>query len=93
MNKWMIGKNSMKLYYLKKKIYSHLNMEDLTDADYAHIKGNCKDFKIKCFAEYYDLYVESDTLLSAEVFKNFRNMCLGIYELDPAKFLSTPGLA
>ena len=32
------------------------------------------------------------TLLLADVFENFRNMCLEIYELDPAKFLSVPGL-
>ena len=29
----------------------------------------------------------------AHVFENFRNMCINIYELDPAKFLSAPGLA
>ena len=27
-----------------------------------------------------------------DVFENFRNMCLQIYQLDPAKFLSAPGL-
>lgn len=32
----------------------------------------------------YELYVQSDTLLLADVFKNFRNKCLEIYELDPA---------
>ena len=39
------------------------------------------------------MYVQSNTLLLADVFENFRNMCLEIYELDPAKFLSAPGLA
>ena len=44
----MIGKNSMKRHYLKKKyFYSHLNMEDVTDADYTHAKRVCKDFEIK----------------------------------------------
>ena len=28
-----------------------------------------------------------------DVFENFRNMCLGIYELDPTRLLATPGLA
>ena len=28
----------------------------------------------------------------ADVFENFRNMCLTIYELDPACFLTVPGL-
>ena len=39
------------------------------------------------------MYVQSDTLLLADVFQNFRNMCLKIYELDPAKFLPPSGLA
>ena len=44
----MIGKNSMRHHYLKKKgFYSHLNMEDITDAGYTQAKRVCKDFKIK----------------------------------------------
>ena len=31
----------------KDDFYSDLNMEDVTDADYAHTKGVCKDFEIK----------------------------------------------
>ena len=68
-------------------------MEDTTDADYAHVKKVCKDFEINNLAEYHDLYVQSDTLLLADVFETLRNMCLEIYELDLAKFLSAPGLA
>ena len=41
----------------------------------------------------HDLYVQSNTLLLAGVFENFRNMCLEIYEPHPAKFLSACGLA
>ena len=66
-------------------------MEDSTDVDYAHTKRVSKDFEIKTVGEYHDLYVQSDTLLLADVFENFRNICLKIYELDPAKFLSAPG--
>ena len=43
--------------------------------------------------EYHDLYVQSDTLLLADVFENFKNMCLEIYEPDPEKFFSAPRLA
>ena len=43
--------------------YSHLNMEDITDADYANAKRVCKDFKIKNLGEYHDLYIQSNTLL------------------------------
>ena len=39
------------------------------------------------------MYVQSDTLLLADVFENFRNMCLDIYGLDPVYFVSAPGLA
>ena len=67
-------------------------MWDITDADYTHAKRVCKDFEIKHLGEY-DLYVQSNTLLSANVFENFRDMYLKIYELDLAKFLSVPGLA
>ena len=43
--------------------------------------------------QYHDMYVQSNTLLLADVFWNFRNMCLKIYELDPVKFLSALTLA
>ena len=39
------------------------------------------------------LNVPGETLLLADVFENSRNMCINIYELDPPKFLSAPGLA
>ena len=68
-------------------------MEDITDTDYAHAKRICKDFETKNPGEYHDLYVQSDTLLLADVFGNFRNMCLEIYKVDPAKFFLAPGLA
>ena len=77
----------------KEDFYSHLKMEDITDANYAHTKKVCKDFEIKNLGEYHGVYVQSDTLLLADVFENFRNMCLEIYKLDPANFLLAPGLA
>ena len=66
-------------------------MGDITDADYAHTKRACKDFEIKNLGECHDLYVQSNTLLLADVFEKFRNMCFEIYELDPSKFLLAPG--
>ena len=67
-------------------------MED-TDADYAQAKRFCKNFEIKNLGEYHDLYVQSDTLLLADLCENFGNICLEIYKLDSSKFLSSPGLA
>ena len=70
----------------KKNFYSHLNMEDITDADYAHAKRVCKGFKIENLVDYHDFYVQIDTLLLVDIFKNFRNMCLWLYKLDPAHY-------
>ena len=77
----------------KEDFYNHLNMEDITDGDYTHTKRVCEDFEIEDLGEYHDLYVQSDTLLLADVFENFRNMCINIYELNAAKLLLAPGLA
>ena len=51
-----------------------------------------EEFKPKNLGKYHDLYVQSDTLLLVDVFENFRNKCIEIYELNPACFLSAPGL-
>ena len=45
-------------------------------------------FEIKNLGEHHDLYLKSNALLLADVFENFRKMCLEIYQLDPAKFVS-----
>ena len=77
----------------KESFYSNFNLESITDEDYMHAQKVWKVFKIKNLEEYHDLYVQSDTLLLADVYENFRDVCIGIYELDPAHVLSTPGLA
>ena len=74
----------------KKAFYSSRNMENITDIDYRHANRVFKGFKLKNLGDYHDFYVQSDTLLLAYVFETFRNMCLEIYELDPAHFLSAP---
>ena len=60
----------------KEDFHSHVNMEDITDADYAHAKRFCIDFEKEHLGKYHDLHVQSDTLLLIDVFENFRNMCL-----------------
>ena len=77
----------------KKGSYSELNIEDITDKGYEHAQKVWDVFKIKSLGEYHDLYVQSDTLLLADVLKNFRDKCIEIYELDPAHFWSAPGSA
>ena len=82
-----------KLLPSKKDFYSNLNMEDINDIDYRHADNVFKRFKLKNLGDYHDLYVQRDTLLLADVFNNFRDMCIKEYELELAHFLSLPGLA
>ena len=77
----------------KEDFYSNLNMEDINDIDYRHANNVFKRFELENLGQYHDLYVQSDTLLLADVFENFRDMCIKEYELDPSHFLSLPGLA
>ena len=77
----------------KEDFYSNLNIENIDDIDYKHGNNVFKIFKLENLGDYHNLYVQSDTLLLADVFENFRDMCIKVYELDPAHFVSLPGLA
>ena len=77
----------------KEAFYSNLNMEDIKDVDYRHGKTVFEYLINKKLGDYHDLYVQSDTLLLADVFENFRIMYIKVYELDPAHFQSARGLA
>ena len=77
----------------KESFYSNLTLENISETDYAHANNVFKKFNINNLGEYHDLHVRSDTLLLADIFENFRQSCLKNYELDPAHFVSLPGLA
>ena len=77
----------------KEAFYSNLNMEDITDIDYRHAKRVSKNLSNKNLGDNHDFYIQSDTIFLADVFENFRSMCIKVYELDPAHFLSASGLA
>ena len=55
-------------------------------------KSVFKNFNNKNISDYHELHVQSDTLLLAYVFENFKNKCIGIYELNNAHFLFTTAL-
>ena len=77
----------------KESFYSNLTLENISEIDYAHANNVFKKFNINNLGEYHDLFVRSDTLLLADIFESFRQSCLENYELDPAHFVSLPGLA
>ena len=73
----------------KNAFYRELNWGDITDNDYAHAQEMLKELKLKSLSDYHDLYAQSDTLSLADVFENFRNKCIEIYDLDPVFFVCT----
>ena len=77
----------------KEAFYSRLSGEGITDEDYKHALNVWDVFNMKTFLDYHELYNETDVLLLADVFENFRNICLDNYELDPAHYFTAPGLA
>ena len=62
----------------KSSFYNNFNMEEISDIDYRQAEKVFNKFSIKNLEEYHDLYVQGDTLLLADVFENFRNMCIKV---------------
>ena len=77
----------------KKEFFSKLNDEFISDEDYQHAIKVWNTFDCKTFRDYHNLYLKSDVLLLADVFENFRKTCLHHYNLDPAHYYTSPGLA
>ena len=64
-----------------------MNTGNITDVDYRHAKKVYKEFDNNNLGDYHNFYVHADIL------ENFRDNFINIYKLDPAHFLSTPGLS
>ena len=77
----------------KEAFYSRLTGEGISDKDYEHAKKVWEVFDMKTLQDYHDLYNVTDVLLLADVFENFRKICLNNYKLDPAHYFTAPGLA
>ena len=77
----------------KEAFYSRLNDEDISDEDYLHAQNVWKTFEMKTQEDYHNLYNKLDVLLLADVFENFRDICIKNYNLDPAHYYTAPGLS
>ena len=94
LNTWVVAKDLMKHHYqIKKAFYSKLYLKNITDEDNTHAQKVFEEFNLKNLGDYNNLYVQNDTLLLTDLLENFRNKRIEMYKLDPAYFLSTPGLA
>jgi len=49
-------------------------------------------FNIKTLGEYSDHYLKTDVAILADVFEHFRDLCLSTLELDPAHYMTAPGI-
>lgn len=92
---WFSGKDKMACNKLPSmnNFYSKLTETNITKEEYERAINVWNTFKCKTFQDYHDLYLITDVLLLSDVFENFRNVCINNYGLDPAHYLSAPGLA
>ena len=77
----------------REAFYSKLSGRGITEKDYKHAWNVWNTFNMKTFKEYHELYNITDVLLLADVFENFRDICLKNYGLDPVYYFTAPGLA
>ena len=77
----------------KEEFYSKLKNEHISEEDYNHAIRVWDEFNCKTIRDYHDLYLKSDVMLLADVFENFRKTCMKHYNLDPAYYYTSPGLA
>ena len=73
--------------------YSLLTNEEISESEYAHAQKVWETFGIENMGQYHDLYLKSDVLLLADIFQNFREINLTNSGLDPAHYVSSPGLS
>ena len=88
MSIWIALKGSMKLLYPVKICFTQALTIIINDKDYEHALKVCETFPFKTMGEYHDFYAQTDVLLLAEVFENFREVDLHAYNLDPAHYVT-----
>ena len=55
--------------------------------------GVYNDFKCRHLGDYHDVCLQTDVLILGDIFQKFREVCMQVYNLDPAHFYSTPNLS
>ena len=77
----------------KSAFFNKLSNADILDEQYQHAKDVWQTFNITNLGEYSDIYLKTDVLLLTDVFENFREVCLHVYNLDALYYFTVPGLA
>jgi len=77
----------------KRSFYSTLTETGIKEEEFEHAKEVWDHFGCTTLGEYSDLYLKIDVLLLADVFENFRDVCMRAYNLDAAHYFTAPGLS
>uniref|UniRef100_A0A7E4VNE2 DNA-directed DNA polymerase n=1 Tax=Panagrellus redivivus TaxID=6233 RepID=A0A7E4VNE2_PANRE len=73
--------------------YDKLNSKECSQKDYLYAKLVWNKMNCTNLRDYTKIYMSNDVLLLADVFENFRDLSLRVYELDPCWYYTSPGLA
>lgn len=77
----------------KEAFYNNLTREHISSEDYDHAQKVWEAFNCKALGDYHDVYLRTDVLLLADIFEAFRNTSMKYYNLDPAQYLTAPGMS
>lgn len=77
----------------KENFFSTLSGEGIGEKEWEHGQEVWKAFDCQNLGDYHDVYMETDVALLADVFENFRQLCMKNYKLDPANYYTVPGLS
>ena len=77
----------------KEAFFNDLSKKGISDEDFEFVHQLWTTFKLKNLGELHDLYMETDTLLLADVFENYRQVIHKNYGLDPVHFYTAPALS
>ncbi|CAI6372576.1 unnamed protein product [Macrosiphum euphorbiae] len=77
----------------KRSFYSTLTETGIKESEFDHAKEVWSHFNCRTLGDYSDLYLKIDVLLLADVFENFRDLCMKTYNLDAAHYFTAPGLS
>ena len=85
MNIWThLNDSKNRSYHYKNTFHSSLIEEEISEIDYIHAERVFNNFDMANLEDYHNFYLLTEVLSLGNVFKNFRDVCLQHYSLDPA---------